>query len=993
MRKLSSFILKINVLLVFFISIASSTFTTQQINALNTISSQCGFQWTSLECGATSTSIFLANSIKCDENGDINRIDIDAVSDCGLNNVFDAFPALKILYLHNVDVKNVPITIYQHPVLEQFQSISTYNFKITTDDGQNDWTKMVSLKYLHIQPVVGTMPLLPTSLQNFYYHSDDTAATQARFPFEIFTPNLLTFYLQLQVAPISSVSLQSTLFKNSTSLQTFLLYCNGYSISFSVFYKLPSTLTTLQLFLLNFGANKTMPRIGEVSWDSLQTVTLNNLAITGTIDPEFFYLPNLRIWYSQNNPNLIGSFTSEFGSRSKLTQLFISNTAFTGTLPNDILAGGLNFLDITSTNIGGAAGGSGELPSSFYCLPKSVFLSTSTSFRILYDQAKFGPMGTCSPTITSITTPISSLDFSIQIRGTMLGAFIPFISISMENVNGAVPLNCQVQQFGTLISCSNPFIYGQGTLTLNVLNDVTPAPSSSISFKYNAPTIASITPVPTIGGTATIYGTNFWIATRTTTDSNNYVRLINKKGTEIECTNVKVINAYQTLTCDLPSGIDGGIFVVSVSGQDNRNQAFTFLYSPPLIKSTSTKLIPTKLESIVTIFGSNFWNDTSMVQVLAQGSIDCPVQSVNHTILTCKFPKTPFILPAGQLDVSVTVNKLSYGAISNLLTMMDPSFCPNNCGSNGYCDGDVGMCICNSNFTGADCSLSTIASKFEFGENNATITMTPQLNDAKTTSSMKLYLVSIIENQNEILIDQWKSIPIDQYTTLYQWYGANEKNINVTIRQNQISSSDQFISFPLNSLTYRVDYYSGSSLTVNNPQFLFEFDQYPKECQNLPIIFGNPTGSSVDNRFFTLNTYNVEYFGRFPKVAIVNGQSGNGDVTSNSVGISGLFNKMVTKVNAYDCQSASFELDLTAYSTAVVREPSINSCTSQDGSQNGNTDNKKSENGWKIGVGIGVGIGGAALIVSAFFITRQRVKLSKTQTLLEKKLKEINNNL
>ncbi|EAL65056.1 IPT/TIG domain-containing protein [Dictyostelium discoideum AX4] len=992
MRKLSSFILKINVLLVLFISIASSTFTTQQINALNTISSQCGFQWTSLECGATSTSIFLANSIKCDENGDINRIDIDAVSDCGLNNVFDAFPALKILYLHNVDVKNVPITIYQHPVLEQFQSISTYNFKITTDNGLNDWTKMVSLKYLHIQPVVGTMPLLPTSLQNFYYHSDDTAATQARFPFEIFTPNLLTFYLQLQVAPISSVSLQSTLFKNSTSLQTFLLYCNGYSISFSVFYKLPSTLTTLQLFLLNFGANKTMPRIGEVSWDSLQTVTLNNLAIIGTIDPEFFYLPNLRIWYSQNNPNLIGSFTSEFGSRSKLTQLFISNTAFTGALPNDILAGGLNFLDITSTNIGGAAGG--ELPSSFYCLPKSVFLSTSTSFRILYDQAKFGPMGTCSPTIASITTPISSLDFSIQIRGTMLGAFIPFISISMENVNGAVPLNCQVQQFGTLISCSNPFIYGQGTLTLNVLNDVTPAPSSSISFKYNAPSIASITPVPTIGGTATIYGTNFWIATRTTTDSNNYVRLINKKGTEIECTNVKVINAYQTLTCDLPSGIDGGIFVVSVSGQDNRNQAFTFLYSPPLIKSTSTKLIPTKLESIVTIFGSNFWNDTSMVQVLVQGSIDCPVQSVNHTILTCKFPKTPFILPAGQLDVSVTVNKLSYGAISNLLTMMDPSFCPNNCGSNGYCDGDVGMCICNSNFTGADCSLSTIVSKFEFGENNATITMTPQLNDdAKTTSSMKLYLVSIIENQNEILIDQWKSIPIDQYTTLYQWYGANQKNINVTIRQNQISSSDQFISFPLNSLTYRVDYYSGSSLTVNNPQFLFEFDQYPKECQNLPIIFGNPTGSSVDTRFFTLNTYNVEYFGRFPKVAIVNGQSGNGGVTSNSVGISGLFNKMVTKVNAYDCQSASFELDLTAYSTAVVREPSINSCTSQDGSQNGNTDNKKSENGWKIGVGIGVGIGGAALIVSAFFITRQRVKLSKTQTLLEKKLKEINNNL
>ncbi|KAN0047869.1 hypothetical protein ACTA71_002256 [Dictyostelium dimigraforme] len=983
MREFSSFIFKINVLLVFFISITSSTFTTQQITALNDISTQCGFQWTSLECGATSTSVFLANSIKCDENGDINRIDIDAVSDCGLNNVFDAFPSLKILYLHNVDVSNVPITIYQHPVLEQFQSISTYNFKITTDNGKNDWTKMVSLKYLHLQPVVGTMPLFPTSLQNFYYHSNDAAAVAARFPFEIFTPNLISFYLQLQVAPISSPSLQSTLFKNTTNLQTFLLYCNGYSISFSVFYKLPSTLTTFQLFLLNFGANKTMPRIGEVQWNSLQTVTLNNLQIEGTIDPEFFYLPNLRIWYSQNNPNLIGSFTTEFGSRSKLTQLFIGNTAFTGSLPNDVLAGGLNFLDITTTNMGG------NLPSSFFCLPKSVFLSSSSSYRILYDQANFGTMGICSPIITNITTPISSLDFSIQIKGTMLGSFIPYISISMENVNGAVPLNCQVQQFGTLISCSNPFIYGQGNLILNVLNDITPAPSSSIPFTYNAPTIASITPVPTIGGTATIYGTNFWIATRTI-DSNNYVRLINDKGNQIECKNVKVINAYQTLTCDLPSGIDGGIFIVSVSGQNNINQAFTFLYSPPSIKGSSTKLIPTKLESIITISGSNFWNDTSLVQVSIQG-IDCPIQSVNHTILTCKFPKTPFILPAGQLDGSVTVNG-QYGAISNLVTMMDPSFCPNNCGSNGHCDGDIGMCICNKDFTGADCSLSTIVSNFQFDKTNASITMTPQLNDGNT--SMTLYLISIIENQNEIQIDQWKSIQIDQYTALYQWYGVDEKNINVTIRQNPTSSTDQFISFPLNSLTYRVDYYSGSISTVNNPQFLFEFDQTPKECQNLPISFGNPTGSSVDTRFFVLNTYNIEYFARFPKVAIVNGQSGNGDVTSNSIGTSGYFNKIVTKVNAYDCQSASFELDLTAYSTAVVREPSTTSCITPDGSQNPNiiNNNKKSDNGWKIGVGIGVGVGGAALIVSAFFIARQRVKLNKTQTLLEKKLKEINNN-
>ncbi|KAK5580931.1 hypothetical protein RB653_000958 [Dictyostelium firmibasis] len=980
MVELSSFILKINVLLFFLISVASSTFTTEQINALNNISTSCGFQWTSLECGATSTSPFLANGIKCDENGDINRIDIDVApgSICGLKNVFDAFPSLKILYLHNMKVSNVPITLYQHPVLEQLQSISTYDFNISSDNGLNDWTKMVSLKYLYLQPVVGVMPLFPTSIQNFFYHSDDLPPS-TRFPFEIFTPNLTSFYLQLKVAPINSPSIQSTLFKNAANLQTFLLYCNGYSINFSVFYKLPSTLTTLQLFLLNFGANKTMPRISEVKWDSIQTVTLNSLGITGTIDPEFFYLPNLRIWYSQNNPNLIGSFTSEFGSRSKLTQLFVSDTAFTGSLPDDILAGGLNFLDITSTNIGG------NLPSSFFCLPKSVFLSTSSSYKILYDQAKFGTMGTCSPVITNITTPISSLDFSIQIKGTMLGAFIPFLSISMENVNGPVPLNCQVQQFGTLISCSNPFIYGQGTLTLSVLNDVSPAPTSSIPFKYNVPTIASITPVSTTGGTATIYGSNFWISTRST-DQNNYVRLINDKGNQIECTNVKVINAYQTLTCNLPSGIDGGIFVVSVSGQNNTNQAFTFLYSPPSIASSSPKLIPTKLESIITINGSNFWNDTSLVKVSIQG-IDCAVQSVNHTTLTCKFPKTPFILPAGQLDGSITVNG-QYGAISNLVTMMDPSTCPNNCGINGNCDSDVGMCVCKKDFTGADCSLSTINSTFEFGSKNATITITPQLNDGKT--SMKLYLVSIIENQNEIPIDQWKSIKIDEDTWSYQWYGASEKNINVTIRQNPKSSSDAFISFPLNSFTYRVDYYSGDS-TVNNPQFLFEFDQTPKECQNLPISFGNPTGSSVDTRFFNLNTYNVEYFGRFPKVAIINGANGNGDVTTNSVGTSGLFNKMVTRVNAYDCKSASFEMDLTAYSTAVVREPSINSCITPE-SQNQNTI-KKSDNGWKIGVGVGVGVGGAALIVSTFFIAKQRVKLNKTQTLLDKKLKEINNNL
>ncbi|KAH3746093.1 tyrosine protein kinase [Pelomyxa schiedti] len=222
-----------------------------------------------------------------------------------------------------------------------------------------------------------------------------------------------------------------------------------------------------------------------------------------------------------------------------------------------------------------------------------------------------------APTIDSIPSP-STNDSLLTIFGNNFGPdnTIPSVFICKDELCTLACKNATVSVKHTVITCQLPVsvgagyivnvtvggLYGLGTFSFKsplihsatstnttggygaLLNVVVIAPlgeyhqnGSAPVFCYNAPSIVSMTPTPTSGGIATVYGNNFGPS-----GSPAIVTVSN-----FSCSNVTVINHTQ-LKCNVPPGCGGtNTMVVCLPDTSNCGSPSLFLYISPTIVNMS----------------------------------------------------------------------------------------------------------------------------------------------------------------------------------------------------------------------------------------------------------------------------------------------------------------------------------------------------------------------------------------------------------------------
>jgi len=976
-----------------FLSQVYSTLPPEQVNVLKNIAQDCNFQWTpNIQCGATSNDLLSKTKVACDtstSNFTVIELVIESTNRCTLRNEFNNLPNLRIITLYSLNMLNVPQTIYQHPSIESITYSSPLTgdlyYSMSTNDGKNDYTQMTSLKVLHIEGASGSVPKLPNSITDFYIYSAATVGFQAipTLPMNIFNSNLTTFLVIFHTKITSPVSLLDiNVFELAPNLVSFTIYSPGYQLKFSNFFKPPPKLNTLSLYLVDLD-DKNFPSMDLVEWDKIVVLLLYQVQLKGTVDPRLFNLKSLSYLELSENPSLQGSLSSSIGDPSCLIySINIRNTAFSGSIPTNFLDSKMLALDARKTQLSGA------LPQSFMCFPNSAFDSAAVNPKFWFDTDKFtnfqGPTTyrNCTPQITSVSpSSLTSADTFFTIYGTSLGSTASLTRVSLTNSLGAsIGLTCVINKLSTVITCYNPNIQGTGQLTIQALNDATPLPSASVGFGYKKPEMYYISSVPTLGGRLTVYGVNLFM--RVKNSPGNKITI----GTEV-CSDLRVEIPFGSASCSIPPGVQSlGDVNIYVEGQANdAENSIKFNYKGPTVNSPV--LIGPNIATDITLTGKDFWNDTSLISVTIDEDINCQVLSVNHNTLVAKVPPTPFT--AGTKNIQVNVN----GQISptnSLFQLADPQYCPNNCGSDGECDLTVGFCICKTK-SGPACDMDTVPVTVEVADTP----MVKMANNLNAQTLLTTQLVSVFENNVETTINGWNSNKVNDALTTYSWTGGSGQSVVVSVRKNSNIGTDTIgyssISYPANSFTYAVKYNKApDAAPLNSLSFKLQSSASPDECQPPPQSFAYPTGQSTDFHWSLMTKYGVQYHTRFPLVALLNANPDlRGSIQANPTTQTGNQSTLLVNINSYSTNSVEFQFDSAVYQTTATREPLLEGCILN--SANGNS--PSSNNNWKVGVGIGVGIGGACLIGASFFIFRQKLKMKKTQSLLDKKLAEMNNKL
>eukprot|EP01133_Synstelium_polycarpum_P001121 gene1121-1281_t len=765
------------------------------------------------------------------------------------------------------------------------------------------------------------------------------------------------------------------LFANATGLITFALVSYNYPISLPTIFNPPILMNTLGISGLK-PDNTTFPALSEVRWNNLVTLYLGENGLTGSVDSGFFFLPNLFTFILQNNPLLNFKLPANFED-SKINQLFVQSTNCSGTVPSTILDNGLSYLDITKTKLGGA------LPSVFFCLP--------TITVVKFDKASFSnPTQQCTPNITMVTPSPIQTNNTITIQGQDLGSVFPYFQVRMSNSMGdSFNLNCNLLKSGVMIECTNPLIQGQGTITVQVLNDANPTPSTTTPYTYQSPQITSITPAPTLGGWITVQGH----------DLMDNIGLKRKGAVQFTiygqtCINIKVLVPYEQFTCYIGGGITSNVPVIlmvkDVFSQAENNAKF-FYKAPRVLSSIAPR---PDVESQLTITGSDFWMDKSLAKVTIGGSINCPVTHVNHSIIVCTLPATPF--STGRKSINVNVNGQD-SQPNSLFEFADRQVCPEFCSNNGVCDVAIGFCVCDTKF-GPSCTDTPKPTGFASSLSQP-ILIIPSPLDART--QLNATLVSVIENGAETFFPtSWvHSYDNKTSTHLYSWT-SGAKQVIVSIRPNTLNGVDTIggaqLTYPAGSQTYAVQYQIDGRNPNQAVQFKFQVSTSPEECvvadSNMAFPSSDSIASSEDDesisaktslRWMTMTTYNTQWFSRFPVAATVNNISGSVSTSVFSeTGSSKIFLvDIVPSQSDSGVLSTSFQYDFAVFEALESRSPTT-SCV------------KKVNNAWKIAVGVVLGIAGACLLgVGIFFLVRQQRKLDQTSRLLDKKLKELNGGL
>ncbi|GAM25335.1 hypothetical protein SAMD00019534_085100 [Acytostelium subglobosum LB1] len=920
-------------------------------------------------------------AVSCDTNNNTISITLNCavVNTNAQPNWVTDFPLLKSLSITlPYAALTVNATLTKHTNINNLELISASSIYTEV----TDWTTMTSLQTIYIHNHVAKIPTLPTTLQNYKIDISPTSVATVDIQTSLFNPNLVSFHLDATKQPIATpASFTKDLITASTNLELFHLYTKGFSMDLTAFYNIP-LVYDLQLIGVN-PINPAIPKASDVNWDNLQTLTLSNMGLTGSF-ASLFSLPVLESLNLANNPVLTGELPYTI-DETELRLLWLKNTSLSGTVPNTTLDGRIKNLDIRTTLLGGL------LPTAFLCLPADATNpNTKGKMKYLFDAVFLNYNATyketCNPQITGISPDPLSVNSSITILGNDIFIVDGAYSVTMNNTqNNIVNLNCASSSAGS-ITCTNGLIQGQGLIVMTIGGKVT-----SYNFTYQAPLITYATPCPTLGGWITLEGYDFM----------DVVGLQEGSGITVsgrKCQNIKIITDFNKVTCLFPKGIDSDLpFNFVVKGITSTEQSVNFFYNAPHV--IGSVAIPSSVATQLSISGTDFWDDLSMINVTIGGSVNCPVTYVNHSIILCKFPSTEYV--PGTMEIKVVVNG-QRSPPNQLFQFVDEKICPNGCNNHGVCSVAIGYCVCEAGFAGPSCSQSTANSTY------STLTGSPMLTIVSSDNRTRLqaYLGSVIENGAETLSPElWTLNKTDAYTSVYSWSNRME----VVIRQNPVAGSDNLggsaNNFPAQSYTYELRY-KNSMYVSSSLQFKMIVATVPLECDAPPMTLAYPSGSQPNQTQYLhwslLTQYDTQWMSRYPQSGEINGiygsvltsvfaQEGSSQTLLINVfptqgsGGSGAAAVRVTPSNT-PINSANLVFDFAAYQATTSRAPGKTDCAIPD--------TTKSDNRWKIAVGVVVGVVGAALIGGLlFYIRSQHVKIEETKRLLDKKLAEINGHL
>ncbi|KYR03154.1 IPT/TIG domain-containing protein [Tieghemostelium lacteum] len=947
---------------------------------LRNIASNLGFTWINRDylqnpkCGSYTA---LGSLITCDESGN-NAIEVIlvAINFGDPTNKFDELKYMKKLTIINAAFDLSTLTTLtglvslQELILQSDSDSSSYNFGST----QKNYP-MNSLVKVYIENARGVLPTFNSTalLQNVtIIQKPLTTLTIGTSLDYMFTNQLLHFNLRVFNAPTGS--LLASPFTNATQLQYFYLDAPApFSVTFSNFVQAPASLTTLGLSNVAISGSSVFPLYSSATWTNLEYLKLFNLGLTGTMDEQFLIMPSL-IYLNVSKTALTFSFSTTFGSNSHLQTLSAENTNLDGQVPSNILDGGLQFFHVRNTSLDGA------LPSAFMCCSQTALEDTNTlppSYLFSNNTFTnyFGPNGTrsCSPKINSISpNPIGALSETLTILGKDFGD--TFQIILRNSVGDQTSMGCSLTSVVDQIECINPLIQGSGIMTLKLF--VPSLPTFQTTFTYKEPIVTHVSSISTLGGRVTITGEELFRTNTAVTGSS--VRIYG-----IPCTNIQVIDPFLKFSCLFVEGITSDTpVVVNVKGlESNSSSSPKFFYKAPLV--TGASALTPDTSSDLTIYGMDFWKEVSKVTVQIGASISCPVTFVNHSMIICQFPSTPYSESA--MNLKVTVNGRE-SQDNQLFQFIDTQVCPNACGASsgaGQCDVGIGSCVCSNSF-GPSCSegsTSQISSLATSGLTSPVLQLSSTIN---TEVSLNAYLYSIIENEAETIISTWSSSVYEpsNNTWIFTWTFSG-KTVKAQMRYNPQQGSDNLsgskVTYPSQSYTYLVSYQTVNP--VANLAFKMAFDS-PEPCPSDPE-YAYPTGTDTSARWMTWTKEQVTYYTRFPSTSLLNNeyiliQSNPIDPDDDPTGSANSSRILVNYPSDYLIYSASFQYDFQVFEASEAQHLTTE-CI----------DPPKSSNKGAIIGGVLGGVGGALLVGGAVFLVRQQIKIKKTNSLLNEKLKAL----
>ncbi|EGG22178.1 IPT/TIG domain-containing protein [Cavenderia fasciculata] len=979
---------------------------TTNADLTSSVSKLYGFTWgsTSTFCGQYGFigKRQLRSSIIC-TNGKVTKLIIESkIDDAGNgacfknesqaaivanNNGWEVFGStLKSITFYNSYLPNYFNDLYELSSLEEFVYDSiTDSSKCTMNYDSDSDPFLPNAQTISIKGLQGSFPVF--SANSYYVTVQQAPSVSLSTSFSsalanVFSPKLLSFDVTLTTAPSSpSVFNVATYFLGATKLLQFSLNIPGYNVNFASFFQPRTTLQTLNLYNVVPDVT-TFPSTSQVAWGQLKSLVLQNMGLTGSVDPNLLDLSRFDVFIVKNNPLLTVTISNSFGTSSSITQLGVANTTIGAPLPANILSKGLVFLDTR-----GCKGLTNTLlPLVFLCMPPSYLVDDGANPSYLFNNDFSNYQGPNTPRNCLVQLnalapdPFPSNISIFTLTGQNLAG--DDFTVTMNNgFDAPMTLNCPVVDPASLI-CFNPAVLqGKGTLSLTVrigANQTT----VTRPFSFASPSITSVSAIPTLGGFITIRGYDLLAVS---SYDNRKPMTITING--VECSNIVIRLAMNEFTCYYPAGIQSGVPIsINVKGLYNDlSKSPNFNYYAPTVASSVA--VQPNVASNLTITGQDFWNDTTVVTVTIGGNILCPVSSVDHTQLICAFPATPF--SSGSKNIEVSVNGQS-SQPNSLFGFVDTAICPESCNSQ-VCDVGVGFCNCE-NGSGPDCD--TVLTPSTYVTSNATFPVLKIKSPLNNDTEFDAYLISVIENGAETFITSWNGTYANG---TYTYVPSGGKDIRIEIHTNDQDSiapiGGSIINYPANTHTYKVSY--ATSVPMKSLQFRFALDIFPLECNPPPSThFAFPTGSNNQSlRWATFTKYDVEWFARFPMAVSINGDKDNGNLLTTQSVMDGLTTRLLVDVQTNALiESSRFQFDFSSIQSSTPYAPNITNCVPD--SSFGNEPGSEPDNKWKVTVGVVVGVVGAAIVsVGSFFIIRQQLKLNKTKSLLDKKLRELTVNL